>query len=69
MFILKRVQGHHYSDLWDTIPINITETIGAGNKDNVSLHMKKRHKYWFPPNFVLQEDVVKYINRFCIQIG
>ena len=31
--------------------------------------MKKRNKYWFPPNFVLQEEVVKHINRFCIQNG
>ena len=53
----------------DTIPVNVTEKIGAGNADNVSLLMKKRHKYWFPPNFVLQEEVVKYINRFCIQNG
>ena len=53
----------------DTIPVNIIETIGAGNAANVSLLMKKRNKYWFPPNFVLQEEVVKHINRFCIQNG
>ena len=53
----------------DTIPVNITETIGAGHDKNVGPIMKKRHKYWFPPNFVQQEEVVKHINRFCIHNG
>ena len=50
----------------DTIPVNVTEKIGAGNADNVSLLMKKRHNYWFPPNFVLQEEVVQ--NGFKIAV-
>jgi len=53
----------------DTIPVNIIETIGAGYDKNIGSIMKKREKYWFPPNFVHQEEVVKHINRFCIQNG
>ena len=55
--------------LLDAIPVNITETIGAGYDKNIGPIMKKREKYWFPPNFVHQDDVVKHINRFCIQNG
>ena len=51
----------------DTIPVNITGTIGAGYDKNVGPIMKKREKYWFPPNFVHQDEVVEHINRFCIQ--
>ena len=53
----------------DTFPVNITETIGAGKDKNIGPIAKQRHKYWFPSNFVHQEDVVKHINRFCIQNG
>ena len=53
----------------DTIPVNITETIGAGYDKNIDPIMKKREIYWFPPNFIHQDDVVKHINIFCIQNG
>lgn len=49
------------------IPINITETTGAGYGNNIGPIMEKRHKYWFAPKFVHQYDFFKHINRFCIQ--
>ena len=42
----------------DTFPVNITETIGAGKDKKIGPIAKQRHKYWFPSNFVHQEDVV-----------
>ena len=49
------------------IPIDIIETLGA--EVGVTMRTKKAIRYWFPPSLLDQEQVVKLINRCCIEQG
>ena len=49
------------------IPIDIIETLGA--ESGVTMRTKKAIRYWFPPSLLDQEQVVKLINRCCIEQG
>ena len=49
------------------VPIDIIETLGA--ELGVTMRIKKAIRYWFPPSLLDQEQVVKLINRSCIEQG
>jgi hypothetical protein len=49
------------------ISVDIIETVGA--ELGVKMRMKKANRYWFPSNISDQEQVVKVINRSCIEQG